>query len=186
MMPDESTKPRDSFKFAGVQMMATNDKKRNLTVASQMIDEAAKSGAFVIALPEFFNMFDDFGGRASFAEKDDGESATMLSQAAQRNKCSMVVYPAAFDNQTGRPIWELIIKSRAVDNQCYVAGINSAQSDHVYGHSAISGPFGEIVSKTDGSESIVYADIELEKIKEVYRQCPVPHQRKLTCEISLP
>jgi omega-amidase len=75
----------------------------------------------------------------------------------------MLVFPGAFNMTTGPLHWELLLRARAVDNQCYVAGVSPARdttADYIaWGHSAIVNPWGEVLSKADEKESIIYADI---------------------------
>ena len=84
----------------------------------------------------------------------------------QKKGCHMIFYPGAFNLTTGPAHWELLIRSRAVDNQLYVAAISPARSidaDYkAWGHSCISNPYGEIISKADSNEQVIYADIGID------------------------
>lgn len=88
----------------------------------------------------------------------------------------MILVPAAFNMTTGPAHWELMLRSRAVDNQVFVAGIAPARDDNAsyvsYGHSMVVSPWGEqIVSADEAADSFV---IELD-FKEVDRiRCELP------------
>ena len=77
--------------------------------------------------------------------------------------CSIISFFSAFNLTTGPAHWELLLRSRAVDNQFFVAGISPARcetSDYVaYGYSSLFDPFGENLAKAGSSEEIIYADI---------------------------
>jgi Carbon-nitrogen hydrolase len=59
--------------------------------------------------------------------------------------CQLLVYPGAFNMTTGPAHWELLVRARAVDNQCYVAAVSPARdttSSYVaWGHSSIANPW---------------------------------------------
>jgi len=79
------------FKFAGIQMLVSDDKQQNLQNARKKIDEAAKAGAKLISLPECFNCpysTDSFG---PYSEPvPDGPSCQMLSAAARENSIYLI------------------------------------------------------------------------------------------------
>jgi omega-amidase len=81
----------------------------------------------------------------------------------QKLDCSMIFYPGAFNMTTGPAHWELLIRSRALDNQLYVAAISPArceQADYrAWGHSCIANPYGEVIVKAGHAEEVIYADI---------------------------
>ena len=64
---------------------------------------------------------------------------------------------------TGPVHWELLTRSRAVDNQMYIASVSPARNMeadyHAWGFSSMVDPYGEIIAKADSGEEIVYGDI---------------------------
>ncbi|MEY8347576.1 carbon-nitrogen family hydrolase [Bacillus cereus] len=77
--------------------------------------------------------------------------------------------------------WRLLLQARAIENQCYVVACNRAGEDpnNVFaGHSLIVDPWGEVVVEAGEEESILYGDLELEKIKEVRKGIPVFADRR--------
>ncbi|CAG8701065.1 11433_t:CDS:10, partial [Ambispora leptoticha] len=105
-----------------------------------------------------------------------------LAMIASRKGCILMVYPGAFNLTTGPLHWELLQRARAVDNQIFVATCSPARdytaTYHAYGHSTIVDPNGEILATTEDYESIVYADIDLDKIKIIRQGIPVTTQRR--------
>lgn len=89
----------------------------------------------------------------------------------------MIFCPANFAVETGKLHWELLLRSRAVDSQCYVFGCGTAsnkkQNFISYGHSMAVDPFGKILSKLDDKEGILYVEIDLEYEKQLRRDFPI-------------
>jgi len=96
--------------------------------------------------------------------------------------CKLLVYPGAFNMTTGPAHWEALARSRALDNQVYVATVSPARDTSAsyvaWGHSTVMDPWGTVVAKTEEKEDIVYAEIDLEKLKTIRDQVPITKQRR--------
>ncbi|GAA6084898.1 omega-amidase NIT2 [Tachysurus ichikawai] len=83
---------------------------------------------------------------------------------------------------TGPAHWELLQRARAVDNQVYVATASPARDESAsyvaWGHSSVVNPWGEVITKADSCESVVYADIDLQYLSDVRDQIPITRQRR--------
>lgn len=94
----------------------------------------------------------------------------------------IIFIPGAFNMNTGPAHWETLFKSRALDNQIYVAGISPARdvsySYVVYGNSLVTSPWGDIMSKLDEKEGILIEDIDLDYIDEVRESLPLLNHRR--------
>ncbi|KAI8054296.1 carbon-nitrogen hydrolase [Syncephalis plumigaleata] len=105
-----------------------------------------------------------------------------LAMIAARNGCIAMIYPGAFNMTTGPLHWELLQRARAVDNQIYVGACSPARDESTsyiaWGHSTIVDPNGIVVATTDHNESIVYADLEPEKMQVARTSIPVTQQRR--------
>lgn len=75
----------------------------------------------------------------------------------------MLIYPSAFDINTGPIYWELFQRARAADDQVYVTSISTARnvkSSYVaYGHTMVVDPWGKVIKEASEKEEIVVADI---------------------------
>ncbi|NIA09025.1 MAG: D-glycero-beta-D-manno-heptose 1-phosphate adenylyltransferase, partial [Nitrospiraceae bacterium] len=63
--------------------------------------------------------------------------------------------------------FELLMKSRAIENQCFLAGANAwgrVGDTEFAGRSAIIGPQGEIIAQASNGEEILVAELDLHKI----------------------
>jgi predicted amidohydrolase len=94
----------------------------------------------------------------------------------------LIIVPGAFNMTTGPAHWELLIRGRALDNQLFVAAASSARNEDLsyiaYGHSMITGPWGDILVKADKNEEIIYADINLDDLKKTRRELPILKNRR--------
>ena len=67
--------------------------------------------------------------------------------------CNIILVPSAFMKKTGSlGHWEILLKARAIENQCYIVaaaqvGIHNNGKRESYGRSMIIGPLGEIIAE---------------------------------------
>lgn len=89
----------------------------------------------------------------------------------------ILFYPGAFNMTTGPAHWELLFRSRALDNQVYCVGVapalNEDASYHSFGHSIIANPWGEILAEADEKENLITCDIDLDEIKKIREELPL-------------
>ncbi len=96
--------------------------------------------------------------------------------------CDLIAVPAAFTHTTGRAHWELLLRARAVENQCYV--IASAQGGlhengrRTWGHSMVIDPWGEVLAVQPEGEGVVLAELDLERLAAVRSQLPALAHRR--------
>ncbi|KAF7711937.1 omega-amidase NIT2 [Silurus meridionalis] len=105
-----------------------------------------------------------------------------LAQIYAKKGCQLLVYPGAFNMTTGPAHWELLQRARAVDNQVYVATASPARDESAnyvaWGHSSVVNPWGEVITKAQSEESVVYADIGLQYLSDVREQIPITKQKR--------
>lgn len=115
--------------------------------------------------------------------------AELYSQYAKENVDAILV-PAAFLVKTGEAHWEVLLRARAIECQCYVvasaqAGRHESVHDggarETYGHSLIVDPWGEMVVHLKGTkkQASVYT-LSKAKIEQVRLQIPMAQHRRLT------
>ncbi len=97
--------------------------------------------------------------------------------------CDLLLVPAAFTHTTGLAHWELLLRARAVENQCYVAapaqGGLHPNGRRTFGHSLVVDPWGTVVSCLDEGEGIVLARLERQRIAQVRQQLPALNHRRI-------
>jgi nitrilase len=97
--------------------------------------------------------------------------------------CQALAVPAAFTVPTGRAHWEVLLRARAIENQCYV--LAAAQCGmhpggrRTWGHSMIVDPWGEVLAACKGEEAMVVAEISMHRIDDVCRMLPALKHRRL-------
>lgn len=269
-------------RIAAVQMVSTPDVARNLDAAARLIGEAARAGAQLVALPEYFCLM-GMSDRAKVEQAEapgDGTIQRFLaaqakqhglwlvggtlplthpdsapkvrnscsvwapdgSQAARYDKlhlfhydngrerydegavlgagsepvcvqagalrvglsicydlrfpelyralmtrdqpCDLLAVPAAFTYTTGRAHWSLLLRARAVENQCYVIapaqGGTHENGRRTWGHSMIVDPWGEVLAeRVEDGEGVVWADVDPARIAAVRQQLPALGHRRL-------
>ena len=78
------------------------------------------------------------------------------------------IVPAAFTYKTGKLHWVELLKARAIENQCYVLGINQVGEHETYGSSygvtSLIKPIGETTSLNDEDEDALFIDLDKEEI----------------------
>lgn len=94
----------------------------------------------------------------------------------------ILIYPAAFGPVTGPAHWELLIRSRAIDNQAFVIGAAPALTPgaqyQAYGHSMVVDPWGSILSRADEQETLLIADINLAMLDKIRAELPLLQHRR--------
>jgi len=93
----------------------------------------------------------------------------------------LLVVPAAFTYTTGSAHWELLLRARAVENQCYVlAAAQGGQHENgrrTFGHSMLIDPWGEIVACLPEGEGIAAGLVNPARIAEVRANLPALRHR---------
>jgi predicted amidohydrolase len=97
----------------------------------------------------------------------------------------ILTVPAAFTRPTGRAHWEILLRARAIETGSYV--IAPAQGGlhedgrRTWGHSAIIGPWGEIIAMLDhDAPGILTATLDMQKVATARRRIPaLAHDRTL-------
>ena len=106
-----------------------------------------------------------------------------LYRALMHPPCDLISVPAAFTHTTGLAHWELLLRARAVENQCYV--IAAAQGGlhengrRTFGHSMVIDPWGKVLNVLPEGEGVVLAEVDPAHIASVRTQLPALEHRTL-------
>lgn len=93
----------------------------------------------------------------------------------------LILVPSAFTYTTGKAHWEILLRARAIENQCYV--LAPAQGGHhengrrTWGHSMFIDPWGDILEVLSEHEGIVSGTIEPDRLIEVRQSLPALSHR---------
>jgi nitrilase len=96
--------------------------------------------------------------------------------------CDLISVPAAFTYTTGLAHWELLLRARAVENQCYVIaaaqGGTHENGRRTFGHSMVVDPWGKVLAVLPEGEGVVMAEVEPARIASVRSQLPALEHRR--------
>jgi len=86
------------------------------------------------------------------------------------------VIPAAFTETTGRAHWEILLRARAIENQCYVLAVAQGglheNRRETHGNSMLIDPWGIVLARLDKGEGVVVGDIDRERLTDVRTSLP--------------
>lgn len=88
----------------------------------------------------------------------------------------IVTVPAAFTLYTGKDHWELLLRARAVENQCYVLAANQwgvhAGGKASYGRSSIVDPWGVVLAQAPDEDTVISAELDRARLEQVRSSLP--------------
>ncbi len=91
--------------------------------------------------------------------------------------------PSAFTLTTGKDHWHVLLRARAIEQQCYV--LAAAQTGHhygkrrSYGHALIADPWGAVIAQCGEGKGVAVAPIEPGRVEQVRRSVPSLAHRRL-------
>jgi nitrilase len=91
--------------------------------------------------------------------------------------------PSAFTALTGAAHWDVLMRARAIENQCYL--IAPAQGGlhpngrRTWGHSMVVDPWGEVLACRAEGEGVVLAELDAARLAEVRQSLPALQHRTL-------
>jgi deaminated glutathione amidase len=85
--------------------------------------------------------------------------------------------PAAFTMFTGKDHWHMLLRARAVENQCFVVapgqfGAHEPNNAQCYGHSLVVDPWGTVLADAPDKEGVVTADLDFDYLEKIRTQVP--------------
>jgi predicted amidohydrolase len=96
----------------------------------------------------------------------------------------LLLVPSAFTFPTGAAHWEVLLRARAIENQCYVLAANqTGRSPHGhadYGNSMVVDPWGVVLARAGDGEGVVLAEIDHERLRRIRRELPSLANARLT------
>ena len=106
-----------------------------------------------------------------------------LGRLMAQDGAKIIIVPAAFNMTTGPAHWDLMFRSRAVDNQVYTIGCapsRDVDSCYIsYGNSLVVSPWGDILYKMDEKEGYKILELDLEYVDKIRKELPLISARRL-------
>jgi nitrilase len=107
--------------------------------------------------------------------------------ALRRAGADLIVLPSAFTLQTGRDHWEVLLRARAIETQCWIAapamwGVHAdatGQERLTYGHSLVVDPWGQVVCCASDGVGWATGRMDRSRTEQVRSAMPVMKHRSL-------
>ena len=112
-------------------------------------------------------------------DAESGEAligATIYLQEQGKGAATNVYGFYSFTVPSGKAHWEILLRSRAIENGLFVVATNMCGTHHgnrkTYGHSMLINPWGDIISKAKSQSLILNTSIDLREIKNIRNKIP--------------
>jgi predicted amidohydrolase len=106
-----------------------------------------------------------------------------LYRQMMRPPCDLILVPSAFTWTTGQAHWELLLRARAVENQCHVMapaqGGRHENGRRTWGHSLVIDAWGELLACHAEGEGWAVADFDPAVTEQVRARLPALQHRCL-------
>jgi deaminated glutathione amidase len=97
--------------------------------------------------------------------------------------CTLMVVPAAFTYTTGKAHWEILLRARAIENQCYILaagqGGQHPNGRRTWGHSMLIDPWGEVKAVLAEGEGMITGEIDPSFLNAMRENLPALQHRQL-------
>lgn len=106
-----------------------------------------------------------------------------LSRLMAERGAKVILVPAAFNMTTGPAHWEILFRTRALDNQVFTLGAAPARDPSSgytsYGNSIAVSPWGDVLGRLGADQEMLVCTLELDRVAQVRRELPLlAHRRK--------
>lgn len=122
-----------------------------------------------------FNLYFDF----QCYDVRFSEASTLL----RKQGAEILTYPSAFAASTGKAHWEILLRARAIENQCFVVAAaqigfhNKKRESH--GHAMVVNPWGVVLGETGQDDvDVVITELDFGKLESVRQNMPCFEHRR--------
>jgi predicted amidohydrolase len=99
-----------------------------------------------------------------------------LSRILAVEGATVLTVPAAFTETTTRDHWEVLLRARAIENQCFVIAPNQvgepAPGIRTGGRSMIVDPWGLVLAQAPDVETFVLAELDFDRLERIRTRLP--------------
>lgn len=94
----------------------------------------------------------------------------------------LITAPSAFTAVTGAAHWDVLIRARAIETQCYLlaaaqGGVHPGPRE-TFGHAAIVDPWGRVLAQQDQGEAVLLAERDSSEQASIRARMPVANHRR--------
>jgi predicted amidohydrolase len=112
-----------------------------------------------------------------------------LYSALRAAGAELISAPAAFTAVTGAAHWEVLIRARAIETQCYVLAAAQGGTHpgprETYGHAAIVDPWGRIIAEQASGEAVLLGERDSSEQASIRARMPVTLHRRFFSQDAL-
>ena len=105
-----------------------------------------------------------------------------LYRALVTGGAEVISIPSAFTLATTRDHWEVLVRARAIENQCFVVAPNQIGAhlpgNRSGGRSLIVDPWGIVLAGAPDTETVIVADLDFANLREIRRRLPALTHRR--------
>jgi predicted amidohydrolase len=95
-----------------------------------------------------------------------------IARYLAKKGAEIIAVPAEFPEERINH-WRVLLRARAIENQCYVLGANCAEGEDKYpGHSMIVDPWGNVLVEAGDRQEIIMAEIDTEEVEKIRKEYP--------------
>lgn len=106
-----------------------------------------------------------------------------LYSALREAGAELISAPSAFTAVTGAAHWEILVRARAIETQCYLLAANQGGRHpgprQTFGHSLIVDPWGQPLAREPQGEAVLLADVDRPAQAAIRQRMPVHSHRRL-------
>jgi deaminated glutathione amidase len=99
-----------------------------------------------------------------------------LYRAAALDGAELLFVPAAFTTFTGKDHWEILLRARAIENQCFVIAAGQfgkhEPNNSCYGRSMVIDPWGTVLATAPDGVGMAVADLDFGHLRRIREQLP--------------
>ncbi len=99
-----------------------------------------------------------------------------LYRQLAKKDCSIILVPAAFTRPTGKDHWEVLNRSRAIENNVFIVATGMCGNHHMkrktYGYSLLVDPWGKIINSTKNKPAIINSTINISDVNKIRKKIP--------------
>jgi predicted amidohydrolase len=112
-----------------------------------------------------------------------------LYTALREAGAELITAPSAFTAVTGAAHWEILLRARAIETQCYVlaaaqGGVHPGPRE-TFGHAAIVDPWGRVLAEQAQGEAVLLAERDSEEQASIRARMPVSNHRRFFSQDAL-
>ncbi len=100
----------------------------------------------------------------------------LFNQLAKQG-ANVIVVPAAFTEVTGHAHWEILLRARAIETQCFIIAVGQGGTHpcgrNTWGHSMVIDPWGRVIQQLEQKTGTLLVDIDLGLTEPLKRDMPI-------------